>query len=233
MNMNHKHVAPAALILALVSGACVSQDEYDEAVDLARHYQARLHDLEQDHLMLQMKTEDLQGELLVSAAEPIPASYTDMELELERLRAELDKMGQNPDDIAIYSFEDGSYLIRVQDQVLFGSGSAEINEDGKSKLIALCQQINASPHGRIWVRGHTDDDPVKRPATLAKYPHGNLQLSAARAVEVAMVMINAGKVGEKDVYVMGFGEHMPLKQNTSSENKHYNRRVEIYVSNAE
>ena len=42
MNMNHKHVAPAALILALVSGACVSQDEYDEAVDLARHYQARL-----------------------------------------------------------------------------------------------------------------------------------------------------------------------------------------------
>ena len=86
MNMNHKHVAPVALILALVSGACVSQEEYDEAVDLARHYQARLHDLEQDHLMLEMKTEDLETDLLNAAGELVPASYTDMEAELERLR---------------------------------------------------------------------------------------------------------------------------------------------------
>jgi len=233
MKMNHKHVAPAALALALISGSCVSQDEYDEAVDLARHYQARLHDLEQDHLMLEMKTDDLQTELLNSAGEPIPASYTDMASELERLRAELDSMGENPNDISFYSFDDGSYLIRVQDQVLFESGSAEINEDGKSKLVDLCTQINATPHGRIWVRGHTDNDPVKRPATLAKYPHGNLQLSAARAVEVAMVMINNGMIGADDVNVMGFGEHMPLKENNTVENKRYNRRVEIYVSNGE
>ena len=233
MNMNHKHVAPAALIFALLSGACVTQEEYDEAVDLARHYQARLHDLEQDHLMLEMKTEDLQTELLGSSGVPVPASYTDMESELERLRGELDKMGENPDDISFYSFEDGSYLIRVQDQVLFESGSASINEDGKSKLIDLCMQIKASPHGKIWVRGHTDDDPVKRASTLAKFPHGNLQLSASRAVEVAMVMINSGKIGADDVSVMGFGEHMPLKENTSAENKRFNRRVEIYVSSAE
>ena len=233
MNMNHKHVAPAALIFALLSGACVTQEEYDEAVDLARHYQARLHDLEQDHLMLEMRTEDLQTELLNSAGVPVPASYTDMESELERLRGELDKMGENPDDISFYSFEDGSYLIRVQDQVLFDSGSASINEDGKSKLIDLCMQINASPHGKIWVRGHTDDDPVKRVSTLAKFPHGNLQLSASRAVEVAMVMINSGKIGADDVSVMGFGEHLPLKENTSAENKRFNRRVEIYVSSAE
>jgi flagellar motor protein MotB len=31
---------------------------------------------------------------------------------------------------------------------------------------------------------------------------------------------------------MGFGEHMPLKENNSAENKRFNRRVEIYVSNA-
>ena len=156
-----------------------------------------------------------------------------LQTELERLRGELDKMGENPDDISFYSFEDGSYLIRVQDQVLFESGSASINEDGKSKLIDLCMQIKASPHGKIWVRGHTDDDPVKRASTLAKFPHGNLQLSASRAVEVAMVMINDGKIGADDVSVMGFGEHMPLKDNTSAENKRFNRRVEIYVSSAE
>ncbi len=233
MKMNHKHVAPAALILALVSGACVSQEEYDEAVDLARHYQARLHDLEQDHLMLEMKTEDLETDLLNAAGELVPAIYTDMEAELERLRGELDKMGENPDDISFYSFNDGSYLIRVQDQVLFESGSAEINDAGKTALTEVCAQINSSPHGRIWVRGHTDNDPVKRPATLAKYPHGNLQLSSARAVEVAMVMITNGEVGADDISVMGFGEHMPLKENNNTENKRYNRRVEIYVSSRE
>ena len=183
--------------------------------------------------MREMKTEDLETDLLNSAGEPVPASYTDMEAELERMRAELDKMGENPDDISFYSFDDGSYLIRVQDQVLFDSGSAEINDDGKTALTEVCAQINSSPHGQIWVRGHTDNDPVKRPATLARYPHGNLQLSAARAVEVAMVMITNGEVTAGDISVMGFGQYMPLKENDTAENKRYNRRVEIYVSSAE
>ncbi len=232
MKMNQKHLAPAALLLALISGSCVSQQEYDEAVDLARHYQARLHDLEQDHLMLEMTADDLQTELMNSDGAAIPASYTDMEAELGRLRAELDKMGENPDDVAVYNFEDGSYMIRVQDQVLFDSGSATVSDDGKSKLVELCATISSAAHGNIWVRGHTDNDPVKRPATLAKFPHGNLQLSAARAVEVAMVLIGEGGVDSDDVHVMGFGEHMPLKENNSAENKRFNRRVEIYVSNA-
>ena len=100
-------------------------------------------------------------------------------------------------------------------------------------LVEVCAQITGNPHGRIWVRGHTDNDPVKRPATLEMFPHGNLQLSAARAVEVAMVMISDGKVGADDISVMGFGEHMPLKENNSADNKRFNRRVEIYVSSGE
>ena len=47
MNMNHTHVAPAALILALVSGACVSQDEYDEAVGADEYDEALLTHIEE------------------------------------------------------------------------------------------------------------------------------------------------------------------------------------------
>ena len=232
MNMNHKHVAPAALTLALISGACITQQEYDEAVDLAKYNQAQLYDLEKAYALLEETTDGLKTELMGSAS-TIPASYVDMEAELERLRAELDKMGENPDDIAVYSFEDGSYMIRVQDQVLFDSGSAMVNDEGKSKLVELCEKISSAPHGRIWVRGHTDNDPVKRPATIAKYPHGNLQLSSARALEVAMVMISGGNIRARDVSVVGFGEYKPVRENNSAENKRFNRRVEIYVSNAE
>ena len=43
-------------------------------------------------------------------------------------------MGENPDAISFYSFNDGSYLIRVQDQELFDSGSAQINDADSSDV---------------------------------------------------------------------------------------------------
>ena len=41
---------------------------------------------------------------------------------------------------------------------------------GKDAL--LIEQIAAQPYQRIWVRGHTDTDPVKRPETVQRFPHG-------------------------------------------------------------
>jgi chemotaxis protein MotB len=83
------------------------------------------------------------------------------------------------------------------------------------------------------VRGHTDSDPVVRPATLQKFPHGNLQLSAARAVEVASVLTASGGVPKDMVAVAGFGPYEPLVTNDSADNKRLNRRVEIFVAKGE
>jgi chemotaxis protein MotB len=118
----------------------------------------------------------------------------------------------------------------VQDKILFDSGSAELSADGKKALTKIASEIDAQPHGRIWVRGHTDSDKVSKPATKEKFPHGNLQLSAARAVEVASELVTSGKVPARDVAVIGFGPYDPIRKNDTADNKRMNRRVEIFVS---
>ena len=89
-------------------------------------------------------------------------------------------------------------------------------------------EIASQPFERIWVRGHTDNDPVKKPATIEKFPHGNLQLSAARAVEVAALLADNG-IPQDRLVVAGFGPTEPVAPNDQSENKRKNRRVEIFV----
>src|SRR5262249_5789392 len=122
------------------------------------------------------------------------------------------------------------YVLMVQDKILFDSGSADLSEAGKQSIQTLAAQIAEKAHGRVWVRGHTDTDPVAKPATKEKFPHGNLQLSAARAVEVGAALVTSGKVDARDLVVMGFGPYDPVKPNSSAENKRLNRRVEIFVS---
>ena len=97
-------------------------------------------------------------------------------------------------------------------------------------LAGLAAQIKSQAHGRIFVRGHSDSDPIKKPATLKRFPKGNLQLSSERAVSVARILIDDGKLSAKMVTTMGFGPHQPVKPNNSADNKRLNRRVEIFVA---
>jgi hypothetical protein len=39
-------------------------------------------------------------------------------------------------------------------------------------------------------------------------------------------------VNARDVVVVGFGQHDPVKPNTNADNKRLNRRVEIFVSDS-
>lgn len=224
-----------ALALAVAgSSACVSPDEYQGAKDLAKHYETRVHDLERNNEALRKESERLRSELLTSQASAIEAGFgSDYETRLREYEERLRQLNRPIGDTERFDFADGSYLVMVQDAILFDSGSATLSAEGRNKLIEIAREIRKAPHGRIWVRGHTDSDPVVRPATLQKFPHGNLQLSAARAVEVATVLGGPGGVPGKQVAVAGFGPHEPLRPNDSADNKRLNRRVEIFVARSE
>ena len=107
-----------------------------------------------------------------------------------------------------------------------------MNQKGIDALKKVALDIKASPHGQIQVRGHTDSDPIKKPSTLKSFPKGNIQLSAERAVSVAVLMLKQKGLSGKDLLVLGFGSHQPLRPNNSAENKRLNRRVEIFVADA-
>ncbi|MCA9000930.1 MAG: OmpA family protein [Planctomycetes bacterium] len=220
-------------ILAYMGTSCVSQEQYHRAVDLAEVYQDENHRLESELALLQRERDSLESEVRSQEASFLQGGgdaehYEDR---ISQLQDQLKNLGRAPKDIERFDV-DGGYVYMIQDKVLFDSGSSEIGDKGKQALIALANKIKGEAHGRIFVRGHTDSDPVKRPATLKRFPHGNIQLSAERAVSVAAILTDDAKIPGRDVVVMGFGRWDPVSANESAESKRLNRRVEIFVANA-
>ncbi|HPF14846.1 MAG: OmpA family protein [Planctomycetes bacterium] len=220
-------------LMTAMLASCVSQEQYQRAVDLAEQYQDKTHKLEAELARLQRQRDSLEGEVRSQEASYLQAGGSDVDYEakISQLQEQLQNLGRAPKDIERFDV-DGGYVYMIQDKVLFDSGSAEIGAKGKSALIELANKIKGEPHGRIFVRGHTDADPVKRPETLKKFPHGNIQLSAERAVAVAAILTDEAKLPGRDVVVMGFGRWDPVAGNDSSDAKRLNRRVEIFVADA-
>lgn len=231
--MELQHVTRVRRILlgtgALLLGAsCVSQAEHDEALAEVKYYQRAYQDLESFQGTLEAENARLQGELALRAGEPIEAGMTsEIDERLAELTRIMSGMGGNPGDVTVLSVE-GGYGLRMPDAVLFDSGSAELKPEGRELLLKMAAEIQSRPFLHLWVRGHTDADPVVRAATKQRFPHGNLQLSAARAIEVAALLTNEGGIARDRLVVAGFGPSDPVAPNTVAE-KSKNRRVEIFV----
>lgn len=224
-------LALAAGLCVFVSSACVTQRQYDDAVEFGRNQQTLLHEREQQIAQLEAERDRLRRDMAANGVSALSeAGYGgDLESRLSELQSKIDGLGRPMRDIERIDV-DGGYVLLVQDRILFASGSSELSDEGRKPIQSVADEIEKAPHGRLQVRGHTDSDRVVKPATLEKFPHGNLQLSAARAVEVAAALIATKRVASKDVTVAGFGPHEPIKPNDSAENKRMNRRVEIFVA---
>jgi chemotaxis protein MotB len=214
----------------LASG-CVAQRQYDDQVVVTKRAQQQLFERDQLIEKLQKDNNDLRRGIAMNDVSGLSnAGYgDDLDTRLSELQAKIDGLGRPLQDIERIPVE-GGYVLMVQDKILFESGSADLSADGKKALMKISGEIDAQPHGRIWVRGHTDSDKVSKPATKERFPHGNLELSAARAIEVAAELISSGKVPARDVAVIGFGPYDPIRKNDTADNKRLNRRVEIFVS---
>lgn len=218
------------LIASGTFSSCVSQRQYDDAVELARYNQTALHEKEKDAAQLQAENDRLKRQLAENDVNALSAGYGgDIDSRISELQSKIDNLGHEPGDIERFDVE-GGYVLMVQDKILFESGSDALTNEGREALNKIAAEINAKPHGRIWVRGHTDNDPVAKPATKEKFPHGNLELSAMRAVNVGAELSSSGKVSARDIVVAGFGQYEPLKDNSNAQNKRLNRRVEIFVA---
>jgi chemotaxis protein MotB len=212
--------------------SCATTKDYNDAVANAKYYQAQLFEAETRLAKVDDENARLRKRIAENDVKGLSeASSGDLDSRLSDLQAKIDNLGHPIEDIEKIPV-DGGYVLIVQDKILFASGSAELNAESKGAMEKIVGEIASRPHGRIWVRGHTDSDPVSKPATKAQFPHGNLQLSAMRAVVVADAIAATDKVKSRDIVVAGFGSHDPLKKNDTADNKRLNRRVEIFVSDA-
>ncbi|MEM7308705.1 MAG: OmpA family protein [Planctomycetota bacterium] len=218
---------PLTASLLLLS-SCVSQQRYDEALQEARYYQRMYQDLEPVNGELEAENALLRGQLdLYEREQPIEAVFTaDIDKRLEDLQRIASGLGNAPGDVTVLQVQ-GGYGFRLADAVLFSSGSSEVTPEGQSVLTELAQDISSRPFERLWVRGHTDSDPIVKETTRRLFPT-NLHLSAARALGVATALVADG-IAPGKVAIAGFGPNEPVASNTSADGKRQNRRVELFV----
>ncbi len=119
----------------------------------------------------------------------------------------------------------------LQSEVFFQSGSANIGSKGIEKvkeitdiLISITNKIPSNINWLIQVEGHTDNIPI----ATKEFP-SNWELSTARAIAVAKIMMNNG-VSSNKINVAGYGEHKPLTKNNNSINREKNRRIELKLT---
>lgn len=125
-------------------------------------------------------------------------------------------------EIEIERLREGLRL-NVSDDVLFASGSAELDARGRSVLKKVASQL-ASLEDFVEVRGHTDDRRIR--GALAKRFPTNWELAAARAARVVRLLEERGVPGER-LAVVSLGPNQPIAPNDTAKSRARNRRIEI------
>ena len=118
-----------------------------------------------------------------------------------------------------------------QSEVLFGSGSAEIELEGKKQLtqlaltlIEIAKKIPKDINWILRVDGHTDKVPIR----TSRYA-SNWELSSARAISVVKLLIEQG-IDASRLAATGFGEFQPLDQRKDEIAFRRNRRIELKLT---
>jgi chemotaxis protein MotB len=121
---------------------------------------------------------------------------------------------------------DGRLKMIFVDRILFDSGSAEIQEEGKQLLLSIAETLRRQQEALIVIEGHTDNLPIA-PAARKRFS-SNWELSAARASAVARFLAETAGLDPHRLVASGFSRYRPLTSNDTAEGRQQNRRIEIF-----
>ncbi|MFC0384589.1 peptidoglycan -binding protein [Muricoccus vinaceus] len=119
-----------------------------------------------------------------------------------------------------------------QSEVLFPVGSADLSDAGREQIAnvttLLLDIARRIPEGTNWVLrvdGHADNSPLRNTARFAS----NWELSSARAIAVAQLMIQNGLPANR-VAATAFGEFQPVDTADTPQARARNRRIELRLT---
>jgi chemotaxis protein MotB len=119
----------------------------------------------------------------------------------------------------------GVVYISLADNMLYKSGSYEINDRASETLSKIAKIIKDYKDYDVLIEGNTDDVPIKR-----ENIRNNWDLSCLRASSVVQALQNNYGVDPKRLTAGGRGEYNPLQPNTSEIGKQRNRRTQIIIT---
>ena len=115
--------------------------------------------------------------------------------------------------------------VNLANEILFPSGSAELNASGMEVLQRAAAELKKSPYQTL-VAGFTDNVAISG-NLKDKYP-SNWELAGARAASVVRLLEKEG-VNPAQLVALSFGENQPVASNDTSEERSKNRRIEIIL----
>ena len=133
-------------------------------------------------------------------------------------------LGFSSDELTVRE-QDGKVYVAMSDKLLFESGKAIVNQQGKEALGKLAQVLNKQTDIDVYIEGHTDNVPIKTAVF-----QDNWDLSVIRATSVVRILTQTYGVNPLQIQPCGRGEYKPVDVNTSSEGRARNRRTEIIMA---
>lgn len=120
----------------------------------------------------------------------------------------------------------GKVYVSLQNQLLFSSGSTEVDVNGQRALRQLAAVLANNPDISIMIEGHTDDVPFRKGSTIKD----NWDLSVLRATSIVRIILESNNIDPKRITVAGRGEYLPVDPADTPEARQKNRRTEIILS---
>ncbi|EMR03897.1 OmpA/MotB family protein [Cesiribacter andamanensis] len=158
--------------------------------------------------------------------------------ELEKLIAEKERvvsqLRQKVSD-ALLNFKENDLTVEVRngkvyvslaEQLLFKSGSTQVDPKGQKALQQLAGVLKDSRDINILVEGHTDNVPMNKATACIS---DNWDLSVLRATSIVNILQKSG-VGPDRITAAGRGEFVPVTANTTADGRAKNRRTEIILT---
>ncbi|MSR59431.1 MAG: OmpA family protein [Planctomycetaceae bacterium] len=194
----------------------------------------------------QNKALALERQTLLSQVHDLQANGDTMRARIENLQAERNHFSNvkstNPlsdsanrqfEDLARrypgFDFDPTTGVSKIQNEILFESGSDELRPEAAALLREFAGILNAGDAAdlNVLVVGHTDDQPVVKASTKQRHPN-NWYLSAHRAIGVVDALKKSG-IKETRMGASEYGPHQPRVAAKTPEARRQNRRVEIFV----
>ncbi len=119
----------------------------------------------------------------------------------------------------------GVVYISLADNMLFKSGSYEVNSRAMETLSKIAKILKDYKDFDVLVEGNTDNVPISKTNI-----RNNWDLSALRASSIVQVLQDKFGINPQRLSAAGRGEFNPITDNDSEVGKQRNRRTEIIIT---
>ena len=184
---------------------------------------------EQEKLNMLMKENKEKMEKLAEREATINKLQAEVDAQNARLQSLLNSvkdalLGFSSDELTVTE-KNGKIYVAMSDKLLFESGSAQVNKQGKEALGKLAEVLKKQHDIDVFIEGHTDNKPIK----TVQFKD-NWDLSVVRATSVVRILTKDYGVNPLQILPCGRGEFMPVDNNESVEGRAHNRRTEIIMA---